>query len=317
MNALGNVLSFVVSTPLPGQLHCSLRKSTATLQRPIRHGCSPRRATLLHATASEEQPPRAAGHPALQTHARALLTGLTASTLGSLVGAGGGVVLTPLLTATAGLRQQEAHGTSLCVVAATAVISAARYGLSAAADPSAAVALAAAALFTAPVGARASARTDAGRLKRFFGAFLIAVSGLIPALPYISGGDIELHGVVRAGVLLGLGAVTGFLSGLLGIGGGTINVPALGVLAGFPQALAQGTAMLAMILPSLRGAFAHIRLKHVAVNMLPGLFVGAITGGFLGSSVALSLPERTLRVVCSIIFAAIGVRYMMPKPARK
>ena len=105
--------------------------------------------------------------------------------------------------------------------------------------------------------------------------------------------------------------LSGFLSGLLGIGGGTINVPTL-VLLGFSQTVAQGTALMAMVFPSIRGAYTHFKLGHVRTERLPGLVAGALLGGFLGASTALRLQEGTLRVVCSGIFAMIGVKYLLP-----
>lgn len=124
----------------------------------------------------------------------------------------------------------------------------------------------------------------------------------MPAVPF----------VMKMAFLLGVGSLTGFLSGLLGIGGGTINVPVL-VLLSFSQKVAQGTALLAMVLPSIRASLVHRKLGHVVAPILPALILGAITGGFLGSSTAVVLPDQILRIVCSVCFAAIGIRYMSKK----
>lgn len=115
---------------------------------------------------------------------------------------------------------------------------------------------------------------------------------------------------METGLLLGLGAFTGFLSGLLGIGGGVINVPALTIIAGFPQKTAQGTALLAMIAPCFLASTQHAKLGNVAKGLLPALIAGAVLGGSLGASFAVFLPDSTLRAVCSVLFALIGMRYI-------
>lgn len=237
--------------------------------------------------------------------------GLAGSTLGSLIGAGGGVALTPLLTSILRLPQARAHGTALCVVVVTAAVGAAKYTAAGQMSVPAAFYLAATAVICAPFGARAAARADGARLKLYFGMFLCAISVLIPTLPRVleHTPGLLLSLWTQRAVLLGVGTVTGFLSGLLGIGGGTVAVPALVLLTALPQKASQGTALLAMVLPSIIGAVTHFRLGNVVVPLLPGLVAGAIGGGYLGSSLALYLPETTLRLVCSTLFALIGFRY--------
>jgi uncharacterized protein len=179
----------------------------------------------------------------------AVAIGVTGSTIGALIGAGGGVALTPLLTSVLGLSVHRAHGTSLCVVAVTATVGALKYHAAGRVALPAAVFLASTALVTAPLGARFASRTDAKRLKAWFGMFLIAVSILITVLPLVlqSVPGLLLNAVTQRAVMLVVGALVGFVSGLLGIGGGTLMVPALVLLTALPQSTAQGTALLAMV----------------------------------------------------------------------
>jgi len=239
--------------------------------------------------------------------------GALGSAIGSLIGAGGGVVLTPLLTALH-LSQHQAHGTSLCVITVTAAISALKYSSRGQVDIMAAVVLSLGAILTSPLGARTSSRLNAPMLKRYFGAFLVLVSLMVPCLPYIGQSAMFTLPLFRQRVLLAVvGMLTGFMSGLLGIGGGTINVPVLVLFAAFPQKLAQGTALLAMVVPSIRASLAHIQLQQVVLRLLPALIVGALIGGIVGSSTALYLPEAKLRIICSVIFAITGIRYLFPR----
>lgn len=90
-------------------------------------------------------------------------------------------------------------------------------------------------------------------------------------------------------------------------------MPTLVLVAGFSQKVAQGTALLAMIIPTARASQAHLKLQHVALPLLPGLIAGAVAGGFLGANIALNVPEVTLRLICSFIFACIGLRYLFAR----
>lgn len=107
-----------------------------------------------------------------------------------------------------------------------------------------------------------------------------------------------------------VGALSGFLSGLLGIGGGTLNVPVLVLIVGYQQHVAQGTALMAMVVPCLRGAWTHFRLGHVHVQLLPALIVGALIGGYFGAHIALGIHESALQAVCAVTFAVMGVKYL-------
>jgi hypothetical protein len=118
-------------------------------------------------------------------------------------------------------------------------------------------------------------------------------------------------------VLLLTGVFTGFLSGMMGVGGGTIMVPAMVLLAGFSQHLAQGSSLLAMVPAGGVGACTHYRLGNVATKLLAGLIPGILLGTFLGGSLAHHLSEGTLRLVFSAVLIWTGVRYLRTKrPAR-
>ena len=100
-------------------------------------------------------------------------------------------------------------------------------------------------------------------------------------------------------VIVGLAA--GMLSGLVGLGGGVIIVPALVFLLGFNQHQAQGTSLGILLLPA--GIFAvmnYYRRGFIDVKVVMLLFVGFLVGGYLGSKLSLSLSEATLKKVFAI-----------------
>ena len=93
-----------------------------------------------------------------------------------------------------------------------------------------------------------------------------------------------------------LGLVAGLVSGLLGIGGGAVFVPALTVVLGLTQLEAEATSLLAMIPVAVVGAwrqraYGNLRLREgVAIGVL------AVGGAVLGVVVANAVPERALEV---------------------
>ena len=239
-----------------------------------------------------------------------LLIGLTAGTFGGLVGLGGGVVMIPLMVGLAGLQQRQAHGTSLVALIFTGLVGAATYATKGNVDLVGAALLAVTATFTARLGARYAHVLPEWKLKRSFGAFLLVIAVILLARPWLPGAASPVGPWTKAVVLLTTGAFSGFLSGMLGVGGGSIMVPAMVLLAGFPQVLAQGSSLLAMVPAGAAGALAHWRLGNVVKGLLPGLIPGILVGTFLGSSLALRLPETALRLVFAAVLVWTGSKYV-------
>jgi len=114
-------------------------------------------------------------------------------------------------------------------------------------------------------------------------------------------------------LLIGLGA--GVLSGLFGLGGGIVIVPALIFLARMPAQTATGTSLAALLLPvGALGAYEYY--KHGHLNMVAaalialGLFLGA---GF-GARFALMISGLTLRRLLAVMLAVIAVRMWFSQP---
>jgi uncharacterized membrane protein YfcA len=118
-------------------------------------------------------------------------------------------------------------------------------------------------------------------------------------------------------VLLLTGVFTEFLSGMMGVGGGTIMVPAMVLLAGFEQHLAQGSSLLAMVPASAVGAYTHWRLGNVRTNLLTGLIPGILIGTLLGGTMSHVLSEGTLRIVFACVLIWTGEKYLRTKPVDK
>ncbi len=240
-----------------------------------------------------------------------LLIGLFAGLFGGLVGLGGGAIMIPLMVRFFKFSQHHAHGTSLMALVFTGIAGAGTYYAKGSVDPVAALFLAATAIFTARFGALYAHALPEWKLKRAFGVFLIFVSLLLLSKPYLSQLAFLSHpasGWGKVIALLATGAVAGFFSGMMGVGGGAPMVAALVLLVGLSQYSAQGTSLAAMVPASAVGAFTHWRLGNVETKFLPGLIPGVLVGTFLGASLAHQLTEAHLRLVFAAVLIWLGIR---------
>lgn len=247
-----------------------------------------------------------------------LLIGLAAGFFGGLVGLGGGVVMIPLMVGVLKMTQHQAHGTSLVALVFTGLTGAITYGINGSVDILASVLLASAAIFTARAGARFANALPEWKLKRSFGGFVIVVTLLLLLKPYLADFSLTSTGALKIIILLLTGSFAGFLSGMMGVGGGSIMVPAMVLLTGFTQYTAQGSSLLAMVPAGIVGAHTHWRLGNVRTNILAGLIPGILLGTYLGGSLAHILSENTLRIIFAIVLVRTGINYLRtPKPQPK
>lgn len=113
--------------------------------------------------------------------------------------------------------------------------------------------------------------------------------------------------------LLAIGLTAGVLAGLLGIGGGVLMVPAMVLIMGFDQHIAQGTSLLVIIPAAAFGSFTHHRHGRLALRDAAVLAVGGVLGALLGSVTALSLDEELLRRLFAILMLAVAARMLMQR----
>ncbi|OPY71964.1 MAG: Sulfite exporter TauE/SafE [Syntrophorhabdus sp. PtaU1.Bin058] len=243
----------------------------------------------------------------------ACFIGLSGGFFGALIGLGGGVIMIPLMTLLLKLTQHKAHGTSLVAIVFTAIAGAATYYLHGTTDWKGALLLAATAIITARFGALYAHSLPEKKLKKAFGIMVVCVSLFLLVKGFLpkSGSQPGLAGSIV--IFLATGVVAGFVSGMMGVGGGVIMIPPMVLLLGMHQQLAQGTSLLAMVPISMTGAFTHHRLGNVRLNIAAGISVGALAGGYLGGTVANILPELYLKVIFSVVLVWMGQRYVRTK----
>jgi uncharacterized membrane protein YfcA len=106
-----------------------------------------------------------------------------------------------------------------------------------------------------------------------------------------------------------IGAAAGLLSGLLGIGGGILIVPAFVGWVRLPLKEAIGNSLACVGVLAVPGTIAHAALGHIDWAFALPLCVGVIPGAQLGAHLAISAPDRTLRIAVATVLGSIAVVY--------
>lgn len=115
-------------------------------------------------------------------------------------------------------------------------------------------------------------------------------------------------------LLLLIGICSGFLSGLIGIGGGVVIVPALIFVMGYSQHQAQGTALAMFLIPiGILGVMNYYKAGQVEVKTALIVCSTFVIGSFLGSKLALTIDQQTLRRIFGVIVLLISLKLILGK----
>jgi uncharacterized protein len=110
-------------------------------------------------------------------------------------------------------------------------------------------------------------------------------------------------------ILIGLSA--GMLSGLIGVGGGIIIVPALMFFVGFTQKQAQGTSLGLLLLPiGILAVLNYYNKGLIDIKVVLIMAIGFLLGGFLGSKIALAISETALKRIFAIVLFYTGFKML-------
>ncbi|WP_439506347.1 sulfite exporter TauE/SafE family protein [Sediminibacterium sp.] len=112
-------------------------------------------------------------------------------------------------------------------------------------------------------------------------------------------------------LLIIIGIAAGFLSGLVGIGGGIIMVPSLVFFLGFTQKQAQGTSLGVLILPVVALAvWQYHKQGHINFNYVFLIAIAFIIGGLLGSKLALSLTDDKVKKIFALVMLLLSIKML-------
>jgi uncharacterized membrane protein YfcA len=267
--------------------------------------------------------------PGLLRDALTALLGLATGILSGLFGVGGGVISQPGMRLL-GIPPLIAIGTALPVIIPGAASGTYRYAKER-------MILWRAAAATVPIGLVAAVGggllaeevPGEGHLLQVITALLLGFSAwrmsrpVGPATPAPDEEPLAESDVVEApgtdpvpapgeaptSTFLSIGAVAGLLSGLLGIGGGVLMVPAFVHFARMPVKVAVATSLACVGAFAVPGTITHAVEGHVDWRVAAALIVGVVPGARIGAAMAIAATDRRLRLTVSIFLAVTAVLY--------
>ncbi|MDP2935785.1 MAG: sulfite exporter TauE/SafE family protein [Dehalococcoidia bacterium] len=258
--------------------------------------------------------------------------GLVVGTYGTLIGLGGGFIVVPVLLLVYHATPQDAVGTSLAVVFLNAASGSISYLRQKRVDLKSGVRFGLATVPGALIGAYLSTYLTSRLFSLVFGMLLVGVSvsllwrpesrqnpGADP--PALGKGlvtrmlvDADGHKFVyafdeRIGIVLSF--FVGFLSSILGVGGGIIHVPALILLLSFPAHVATATSHFILVISTGVGVASHLTLGQVMLGPAISMGIGAMVGAQLGAARSRRLRGKWIGRLLSRARRWVGVRLLM------
>ncbi|WP_080832899.1 sulfite exporter TauE/SafE family protein [Cohnella massiliensis] len=255
------------------------------------------------------------------------LIGVVSAIFGSIVGLGGGIVIVPSLVLIApamlgeAVSTQTAVGTSLAVLILTAFTATWTYKKQGKVDFKTGWLLFATSGPAAMAGAAATNDVPKGPFQLSFGLFMFVMFVLMIARERMkplsrdwpvrrtfadADGNVYEYGY-SIGLALAIGAGVGVSSGLFGIGGGSLFVPLMVLLFGFPPHVATATSMFVILLSSVTGSAVHAANGNIDWLLFAALAPGAIVGGKLGAAIAARMTGKQLMWLLRATLLAVAV----------
>lgn len=247
-----------------------------------------------------------------------VLIGFFVGAIGTLVGAGGGFLVVPILLIGYGFSPKIAVGTSLVVVFMNALSGTIAYVKQKRIDYYLGIRFGAATIPGAILGAIAANYITSPLFHISFGILLIVVAILVA-----SGKNEVLNGKIGEGqssagakhtykmdvrIGMALSCVVGFLSSLFGIGGGVVHVPFMIAGMGIPTHIATATSHFILVGTSLAGVGMMASLLNIDYLFAITIGIGALFGAQAGAHLSKRTKGRTIAILLSIALIIVAIR---------
>lgn len=230
-----------------------------------------------------------------------LAAALAAGLVLGLLGAGGAIVIVPALVAFAHSEPDQATVISLIVVGVISPVGIWQHGRAGHVHWRASLTFAAASMPAAFLGARLSRELDGDVIMVLFGGMMAAaaVAMLVRRDPPVAGAPAPRKLVV-------VGALVGLLTGIVGIGGGFVIVPALVVLAGVPMRDASGASLVVIALNVVAGLVGKLGGPPIDWTLTVSFTAVALAGSVLGSILAPRASAAGLRTAFAVLLLGVA-----------
>ena len=238
--------------------------------------------------------------------------GFAVGTFGTLVGIGGGIFLVPIFILVMHYSPQNAIGTSLAVVFMNALSGTVAYIRPKKVYYDAGFRFSLATIPGAIAGSYLAGYFTSKTFTITFGLMLVVVASLMLYRSYDQTRK-EMpfdprHFTYNRPLGVVLSFFIGFLSSVLGIGGGVIHVPILVYILGFPTHVATATSHFVLAVSSLFGVGSHFSLGNILLGPALAIGLGAMIGAQFGARLSLKLKSRPILILLSLSMAALGIR---------
>jgi len=243
------------------------------------------------------------------------LVGCLTGFLSGLLGVGGGFLLVPLLIFI-GVPTHMAIGNSLAYIVFTALSGALQHYRQKSFNLKLALPILCGGVVTAQIGAAITLYIEAKSLEILLGLILLAAGIRMVIQKQKNGGSSNnnvkesKHYGIFAPIAIGL--ITGFLSGLLGVGGGFLLVPLMVLLLNVPVHVAIGTSLMGIIGSATSGAIRHWMIGHVDLLTVGILAVGGVLSAPLGAKISKKIPQQLLRKIFSAVLFLFALKLLIP-----
>ena len=228
--------------------------------------------------------------------------------MGTLIGAVGigGILLIPALTAFAGLPIHAAMATALFTFAFTGITGTVMFQRRGSIDWVVTRPVVIGAIFFAFIGAWVNSVTGPGALA-FMLAAIIIFAGVYTLATWHGIPEPALHGRKHAQhmLLLALGAIAGFGSGLTGVGGPALSVPLM-VLFGFPALVSIGTSQVIQIVAAVSGTLGNLKYWTIDLGIAATVTLLEVAGVLLGARIAHAINANLLRKFVAVLCIVVG-----------
>lgn len=248
-------------------------------------------------------------------------TGLFAGCVGGLCGVGGGIVIMPMLSTFTKMSAHKIVGTSLMSVSLAASVGACSYVSQGVGDVKIAALMTVSSFLTSKVGVYAGSLISGAALKRTMGCALMLFVPLVLAktvsMDEVSETETDARQstyefVTSNSDYVGVGLVSGFAAGLLGLGGGIVSTTYMSGTKDMPQVEAVATSLIALVPTGLYSSVWHLRAGNVCVRSAGVLSVCCAAGMYVTSAyIAPAVDDAHMRKIFAFFLFLSGARMVM------
>lgn len=260
--------------------------------------------------------------------------GFLAGFIGSLVGLGGGIIVVPALTIALNMDIKNAIGASLVSLISTSVMTVSVLAKNNLVHFQLGLLLVSTTIFGSFLGSYTAVFLNPKILMIVFASFMLAAAymllrkkkiseeSLMDTVPPTSNA-LDLYGEIkkesgikyfkikRVKLGIGLSAIAGWLSGMLGVGGGIVQVPMMNLICGVPIKIAAATSSFMIGFTGLAGALVYGLFGKIDWYLSASLVLGTMLGSYAGSKAAVKLKSGVMAKILVAVLIVSAIRLII------